>query len=120
MGDIYSSPVGSCRRFTPDEGENQMRNTTFAAFKYAMSPATTTVLHELAAHVRLAPGRSTSPSIKEQFCGTWKLVSWKIEQPSGEVIDSPLGPDPVGWDHVPPRRLHERCNHASGSPDLFL
>jgi len=74
-----------------------MRNTTFAAFKYAMSPATTTVLHELAAHVRLAPGRSTSPSIKEQFCGTWKLVSWKIEQPSGEVIDSPLGPDPVGW-----------------------
>jgi len=61
-----------------------------------MSPATTSVF-QLAAHVRIAPDQSTSPSIKEQFSGTWKLLTWEIEKPSGEVIDSPLGPDPVGW-----------------------
>jgi hypothetical protein len=36
-------------------------------------------------------------SEKEQFAGTWKLVSWKLEQPDGEPIDTPLGPNPLGW-----------------------
>ena len=53
-----------------------------------MSPATANVF-QLAAHVRIAPD--------QQFSGTWKLLTWEIEKPSGEVIDSPLGPDPVGW-----------------------
>ena len=46
------------------------------------------------------PLRSAPPawrSVKEQFFGTWKLVSWKMQKPSGELIDSPLGPDPLGW-----------------------
>jgi lipocalin-like protein len=38
-----------------------------------------------------------SRSAQEQFSGTWKLVSWKIEQADGELIDTPLGPDPLGW-----------------------
>src|SRR5262245_58298379 len=36
-------------------------------------------------------------SVKGQFVGTWMLVSWKIEQGNGEVIDSPLGSNPLGW-----------------------
>ena len=43
----------------------------------------------------LANWRS-SRSVKEQFVGTWKLVSWKIEQADGE-LDSPLGPNTLGW-----------------------
>ena len=38
-----------------------------------------------------------SSSAKEQFVGTWKLVSWKIEQADGELIDSPLGANALGW-----------------------
>ena len=41
--------------------------------------------------------RRPSRSVKAQFVGTWKLVSWKIEQANGEVTDSPLGPNPLGW-----------------------
>ena len=51
-----------------------------------------TALHETPA----AKWRS-SPPIKEQFVGTWKLVSWKIEQVDGELINSPLGADALGW-----------------------
>jgi Lipocalin-like domain len=36
-------------------------------------------------------------SVKEQFIGTWTLLSWKIEQAGGELIDSSLGPNPAGW-----------------------
>jgi len=35
--------------------------------------------------------------LKEKFVGTWTLLSWKIEQAGGEIIDSPLGPNPAGW-----------------------
>jgi hypothetical protein len=50
------------------------------------------------AYAHLAPNQSTtSRSIKEQFSGTWKLVSWKIERANGELVDSPLGPTPLGW-----------------------
>ena len=48
----------------------------------------------------LVPLRSDQPasrSVKEQFFGTWKLMSWKIEDSNGELIDSPLGPNPLGW-----------------------
>jgi len=44
-----------------------------------------------------APGQCAAHSITEQFYGTWELVSWKIEQANGELIDSPWGPDPLGW-----------------------
>jgi hypothetical protein len=44
----------------------------------------------------LAPNRAVSRSVTEQFSGTWTLLSWKIEQADGEMIDSPLGPAPLG------------------------
>jgi hypothetical protein len=43
------------------------------------------------------PDHLASRSLKEQVSGTWKLVSWKIEQANGELIDPPLGPVPLGW-----------------------
>jgi Lipocalin-like domain len=36
-------------------------------------------------------------SVKEKFIGSWKLLSWKIEQAGGELVDSSLGPNPAGW-----------------------
>jgi len=36
-------------------------------------------------------------SAHEQFCGTWRLLSWTIAQADGAVIDSPLGRDARGW-----------------------
>ena len=42
-------------------------------------------------------GQQKSGSAKEQFSGTWKLVSWKIEQANGELIDTTMGSDPSGW-----------------------
>jgi len=50
-----------------------------------------------AARERLAGERPAPTCVKEQFHGTWRLLSWKIEQANGELIDSPLGPDPLGW-----------------------
>ena len=44
-----------------------------------------------------SPNWRSSRSVKAQFIGTWKLVSWKVEQADGEVTDSPLGPNPLGW-----------------------
>jgi hypothetical protein len=38
-----------------------------------------------------APDRPASRSVKEQFAGTWKLLSWKIEQDDGELADPALG-----------------------------
>jgi len=35
--------------------------------------------------------------VKEQFVGAWKLVSWKIKQANGDLTDSPLGPNALGW-----------------------
>jgi hypothetical protein len=46
-------------------------------------------------------------SVKEKFIGSWKLLSWKIEQAGGELVDSSLGPNPAGMDHVSTRRTHE-------------
>ena len=60
-----------------------------------------------------APDQAAARSVTEQFAGTWKLVSWKIEQANGELIDPPLGPDPRGWIMYQPGRAHERCAHAS-------
>jgi hypothetical protein len=51
----------------------------------------------IAAPVPLRSDPSASLSVKERFFGTWKLVSWKIKDANGELIDSPLGPDPLGW-----------------------
>jgi hypothetical protein len=44
-----------------------------------------------------SPNWRSSRSVKAQFIGTWKLVLWKIDQADGEVTDSPLGPNPLGW-----------------------
>ena len=29
--------------------------------------------------------------------GTWKLISWKIDQGNGQQVDSPYGANPIGW-----------------------
>jgi hypothetical protein len=47
----------------------------------------------------LVPVRSAQPasrSVKEQFFGTWRLVSWKIKRANGDLTDSPLGPNALG------------------------
>ena len=47
----------------------------------------------------LVPVRSARPasrSVKEQFFGTWRLVSWKIKRANGDLTDSPLGPNALG------------------------
>ena len=62
-----------------------------------MSAATPAASQGIAGHQRPAPDRPASRCVKEQFFGTWKLVSWKIQEASGELIVSPLGPDPLGW-----------------------
>jgi Lipocalin-like domain len=62
-----------------------------------MSAATVVASHRIAAREFPAPDQLVSRSAKEQFSGTWKLVSWKIEQANGELLDPPLGPDPLGW-----------------------
>ena len=67
-----------------------------------------TALHETPA----AKWRS-SPPIKEQFVGTWKLVSWKIEQVDGELIDSPLGADALGGSCI---ALKDTCVLHSCAP----
>lgn len=41
-------------------------------------------------------GQQKSGTAKEQFSGTWKLLSWKIEQANGELIDTAMGPNPSG------------------------
>src|SRR5262245_47205212 len=45
----------------------------------------------------ISPKWRSSCSVRDKFIGTWKLVSWKIEQADGEVTDSPLGSNPLGW-----------------------
>lgn len=62
-----------------------------------MSAATNVSSHRLAAREPVGEERFAPCSVKEQFHGTWKLLSWKIEQGNGELIDSPLGRDPLGW-----------------------
>jgi len=42
------------------------------------------------------PHQPAMRSARDQFFGAWRLLSWKVEQPDGEMIDSPLGRDPVG------------------------
>ena len=39
---------------------------------------------------------SAPRSVAEQFCGTWRLVSWTIEQADGARVDHPMGTDPLG------------------------
>jgi hypothetical protein len=62
-----------------------------------MSAAPAAASSGTAARERFAPHAPAARSVTEQFHGTWKLMSWKIEQADGELIDSPLGPNPVGW-----------------------
>src|SRR5512132_3416310 len=62
-----------------------------------MSAVIAAASHRVAARELLAPDQVAACSVTEQFSGTWKLVSWKIEQANGEVIDPPLGPDPLRW-----------------------
>ena len=61
-----------------------------------MYAATDAASHRVAARERFAPDHPASRSVKQRFCGTWKLVSWKIELANGDLIDTLLGPDPVG------------------------
>jgi hypothetical protein len=58
--------------------------------------AATAACHDIAVRERDALDQFATRPIKEQFSGTWKLVSWKIERANGELIDPPLGPAPVG------------------------
>ena len=46
----------------------------------------------------------------ELLAGTWKLVSWKIDQGNGQQS---IWTDPVRVDHVSPRRQYVRCDHAA-------
>jgi len=62
-----------------------------------MSTAIAAAPHTIAARELFTPNGPAPRCVKEQFVGTWKLLSWKIEQANGELTDSPLGPDPVGW-----------------------
>ena len=62
-----------------------------------MSLITASASQLISARVPLRSDRPVSRSVKERFFGTWKLVSWKIQEASGELIVSPLGPDPLGW-----------------------
>jgi hypothetical protein len=62
-----------------------------------VSAATAVASRDIAAYGRLAADQFASRPVKEQFSGTWKLVSWKIERANGELTDPPLGPDPLGW-----------------------
>jgi hypothetical protein len=41
--------------------------------------------------------KGQSGSAKEQFSGTWKLVSWKIERANGELVEPQMGSNPTGW-----------------------
>jgi hypothetical protein len=53
------------------------------------------------------PGRSqqepsqttqkSSQKAKDQFVGTWKLVSWEMQRSNGEKIEPPFGRDATGW-----------------------
>jgi Lipocalin-like domain len=62
-----------------------------------VTAATSEASHASAARDLLAPDQLAARPIREQLTGTWKLLSWKIEQADGELIDPPLGPDPSGW-----------------------
>jgi hypothetical protein len=62
-----------------------------------MSAVTGAASDRIATREFFASNWRSRRSVKEQFVGTWKLVSWKIEQANGEVTDSPLGPNPHGW-----------------------
>ena len=62
-----------------------------------VSTAAPVACHGITAGELPAPERPASCSVKEQFVGTWNLLSWKIEQDTGELADPALGPDPVGW-----------------------
>ena len=61
-----------------------------------MSAATPAASQGIAGHQRPAPDRPASRCVKEQFFGTWRLVSWKIKRANGDLTDSPLGPNALG------------------------
>src|SRR5262249_25562317 len=87
--------------------------------RVAMSLITASASQLIAARVPLRPDRPASRSVKEQFFGTWKLVSWKIKWANSDLTDSPLGPN--AWaHHVRSGRTSERCVHASRSSELCL
>jgi len=64
--------------------------------RVAMSLITASASQLIAARVPLRPDRPASRSVKEQFFGTWKLVSWKIKWANSDLTDSPLGPNALG------------------------
>jgi hypothetical protein len=61
------------------------------------APVIATASDNIPIREHFSPNWRPSRSVKAQFVGTWKLVSWKIEQANGEITDSPLGPNPHGW-----------------------
>ena len=62
-----------------------------------MTVAAAAVPQRIAAPALVAPDQPAPRSVTERFFGTWQLVSWRIQQADGELIDSPLGGDPQGW-----------------------
>ena len=61
-----------------------------------MTVAAAAAPQRIAAPALVAPDQPAPRSVTEQLSGTWQLVSWKIQQADGELIDSPLGGDPRG------------------------
>ena len=62
-----------------------------------MSVAASAGPHRIVAPEVPASDQAAARSVTEQFAGTWQLVSWKIEQANGQLMDPSLGPDPRGW-----------------------
>ena len=62
-------------------------------------------------------GQQKSGTAKEQFSGTWKLVSWKIDEANGQLIATAMGPNPSGWIMYHPEG---RMCAAIMRPDLHL
>ena len=61
-----------------------------------MTGAAAAAPQRIAAPALVASDQPAPRSVTERFCGTWQLVSWRIQQADGELIDSPLGGDPRG------------------------
>jgi hypothetical protein len=62
-----------------------------------MSVAESAGPHRIVAPEVPASDQAAARSVTEQFAGTWQLVSWKVEQANGQLMDPSLGPDPRGW-----------------------
>lgn len=42
------------------------------------------------------PGAATAQGTTDRLVGTWKLRSFEVVTPNGQVVEQPMGPHPVG------------------------